>query len=76
MFLGNSSASHMNTVLSILVLAAFALVAGAVFLWWRGAPRKQIGLMLLLAAIMVINVGIWTLPDGSGKAPLGQELKQ
>ena len=65
----------MNTVLSILVLAAIALVLGAAALWRRGAPRKQIVLMLLLAAIMVANIGIWTLPDSSGNAPLGQELK-
>ena len=64
----------MNTVLSVLVLAAFAMVLGAAFLWRRGGSRKQIGLMLLLAAIMVINVGIWALPDASGHAPLGREL--
>lgn len=61
-------------MLSVLVLAAMALVLGAVFLWRRGGSRKQIGLMLLLAAIMVINVGIWTLPDASGNAPLGRAL--
>ena len=65
----------MNTVLSILVLAAIALVLGAAALWRRGGSRKQIGLMLLLAAIMAANIGIWTLPDSSGNAPLGQELK-
>jgi multisubunit Na+/H+ antiporter MnhC subunit len=57
------------------MLAAIALVLGAVMLWRRGASRKQIGLMLLLAAIMVANIAIWTLPDGSGNAPLGRELK-
>ncbi len=61
-------------MLSVLVLAAMALVLGAAFLWRRGGSRKQIGLMLLLAVIMVINVGIWTLPDASGNAPLGREL--
>lgn len=61
-------------MLSVLVLAAIALVLGAAFLSRRGGSRKQIGLMLLLAAIMVINVGIWTLPDASGNAPLGREL--
>lgn len=67
--------ARVNTVLSILVLAAFALVAGAAMLWRRGGSRKQIGLMLLLAAIMIVNIGIWTLPDGSGNAPLGRELE-
>ncbi len=65
----------MNTVLSILVLAAIVLVVGATALWRRGGSRRQIGLLLLLAAIMVVNIGIWTLPDSSGNAPLGQELK-
>jgi hypothetical protein len=64
----------LNTVLSVLMLAAMALAGGAAFLWRRGGSRKQIGLMLLLAAIMVINVGIWTLPDASGNAPLGRAL--
>ncbi len=61
-------------MLSVLVLAAIALALGAGFLWRRGGSRKQIGLMLLLAVIMAINVGIWTLPDASGNAPLGREL--
>lgn len=64
-----------NSVLSIMVLAAFSLVVGAAALWRRGGARMQIGLMLLLAAIIAVNVGIWTLPDGSGNAPLGRDLK-
>ena len=51
------------------MLAAIALVLGAAALWRRGGSRKQIGLMLLLAAIMAANIGIWTLPDASGNAP-------
>lgn len=69
----------MELVLSILVLACIALIVGAVALLRRGGTRKQAGLMLLLAAIMAINVAIWTLPgNGPGNnapAPLGQELK-
>lgn len=65
----------MEIALSLMVLAAFALVIGAIVLWRKGGSAKQIGLMLLLAAIMAVNVAIWTLPDASGKAPLGQELK-
>jgi hypothetical protein len=56
----------MNLVLSVVMLAALALVAGAVFLWRRGV-RKQAGLMLLLAAVMVVNVLIWTVPDSGGR---------
>jgi len=61
----------MDTVLSVVTLAAFALVAGGIYLWRRGA-RKQAGLMLVLAVVMVVNVLIWTLPDGSGTAPIDQ----
>lgn len=60
----------MNLVLSIVMLAAGALVVGAFVLWRRGVPAKQPLLMLLLAAIAVVNVLIWTVPDASGEAPL------
>lgn len=60
----------MAGVLSLLVLAAIALLAGAFVLWRKGAPLRQVLLMLLLAAVMVVNVAIWTLPDASGNAPL------
>ncbi|HVR91178.1 MAG TPA: hypothetical protein VHG29_08820 [Novosphingobium sp.] len=65
----------MELVLSILVLACIALIMGAVVLLRRGGSRKQAGLMLLLAAIMAVNVAIWTLPVGGTSAPLEQELK-
>ena len=60
----------MNMVLSIVMLAAGALIVGAFVLWRRGVPAKQPLLMLLLAAIAIVNVLIWTLPDASGEAPL------
>ena len=59
----------MDTVLSVVVLAAFSLVAGAIYLWRKGV-RKQAGLMLVLAVVMIVNVLIWTLPDSGGTAPL------
>lgn len=62
----------MDTVLSIIVLAAMALLAGAWFLWRRGGSKKQVFLMILLAMIMVANVAIWTIPDASGEAPLAR----
>jgi drug/metabolite transporter superfamily protein YnfA len=62
----------MDAVLSIVALAALALLAGAFVLWRKGAPRKQPVLMVVLAAIMLANVLIWTLPDSSGKAPIDQ----
>lgn len=60
----------MALVLSLLVLAAIALVAGAFVLWRRGGSSKQVWLMLLLAVVMAVNIAIWTLPDASGNAPL------
>ena len=32
-------------------------------------------LMLLLAAVMLVNVGIWTLPDASGEAPVEKTVQ-
>ncbi len=59
----------MDTVLSIVVLAAIALVAGAMYLLRRGGANKQAWLMLVLAAVMIVNVLIWALPQSSGTAP-------
>ena len=60
---------RVDTILSIVALAALALVAGAIVLWRRGV-RKQAGLMLVLAVVMEVNVLIWTLPDAGGTAPI------
>jgi drug/metabolite transporter superfamily protein YnfA len=60
----------MDLVLSVVVLAAIALVAGAIWLWRRQGATKQVWLMLLLAVVMIVNVLIWTLPDSGGTAPL------
>ncbi|MCP9222310.1 hypothetical protein MKP08_06060 [Erythrobacter sp. LQ02-29] len=59
----------LSVVLSLLVLATIALTLGAVVLWRRGV-RKQALLMLVLAAIAVVNIAIWTLPGADGAAPV------
>ncbi len=59
----------MDVVLSVMMLAAFALLLGAFVLWRRGV-RKQAGLMALLAVIAIVNVMIWTVPDAGGQAPV------
>ncbi|QWC56389.1 hypothetical protein F7D01_04150 [Erythrobacter sp. 3-20A1M] len=59
----------LSAVLSLLVLATIALTLGAVVLWRRGV-RKQALLMLVLAAIAVVNIAIWTLPGADGAAPV------
>ena len=59
----------MDDVLSVVMLAAVAMVAGAAYLWRRGS-HKQAGLMLVLAVVMVVNVLIWTVPGSGGTAPI------
>lgn len=60
----------MDTVLSIVMLAALALLAGAFWLWRRQGAIKQVWLMILLVVVMLVNVAIWALPDKDGAAPL------
>jgi hypothetical protein len=62
----------MDGVLSLVMLTALALVAGAVVLWRRGV-RRQASLMVLLAMVMIVNVLIWTVPDSSGTAPIERD---
>jgi len=61
-----------DIVLSIMMLAALALLAGAFVLWRRTGQVKQPALMVLLAVIAVLNVAIWTVPSDSGEAPITQ----
>ena len=61
-----------DIVLSIVMLAALALVVGAAVLWRRTGEAKQPALMVLLAVIAVLNVLIWTIPSESGTAPIEQ----
>jgi hypothetical protein len=58
-----------------MVLTGIALIAGALLLWRRGGSRKQIALMLVLAAVIAVNVGLWTLPDGNGAAPIDRSVR-
>ncbi len=67
-----------DLVLSIVMLAAVALVAGAFLLWRRTGEAKQPALMIVLAVIAVVNVLIWTLPTSDGERPLdkAQQLEE
>jgi len=58
----------MDAILSVLVLTAVALVAGAIWQWRRGGATRQVWLMLVLAVVMIGNVLIWTIPDAGGEA--------
>lgn len=62
----------LDVVLSLLVLAALALLAGAFVLWRRTGNLRQPLLMVLLAIIGLANVAIWTVPNAAGDAPLDQ----
>ena len=61
------------TSLSLMMLAAIALIGGALVLWRRG-ERKRPALMALLVVVLLVNVAIWTVPDASGEAPLAQSV--
>jgi hypothetical protein len=63
-----------DTTLSLLMFAALASVAGAVFYWRReGRMTRQVWLLLVLAMVMLGNVLIWAVPVGgeSGASPTG-----
>ena len=63
------------TVLSIMMLAAIAMVLGAFYLWRQRGTSKQVWLMLVLAVVLVANVAIWVVPSQEGTAPVQQTLK-
>ena len=65
----------MGTALSLLMLGALAMLAGATYLWFSRGERQRPLLMLLLALVMLVNVGIWTLPDASGEAPVAKTVQ-
>lgn len=65
----------MDIALSLLVLTVIALILGAIALYRRGGYRRQAGLMLVLAGVMIVNIVIWTLPNREGKS-LSSEAKK
>jgi uncharacterized membrane protein YqjE len=58
----------MDIALSLMTLTIVALVLGAIALFRRGGSRKQAGLMLVLAGVLIANVAIWTLPNSEGES--------
>lgn len=49
-----------GTALSVLMLAAFACVGGAILLY-RGGERGKALLMLVMATVLLGNVLVWTI---------------
>jgi len=64
-----------DLVLSIVMLAALALMAGAFVLWRRTGEVRNPALMVVLALIALANVLIWTVPSPDGTTPL-EELQK
>jgi hypothetical protein len=60
---------------SLLMLSAIALCIGAYFGWRRGMPIKKLGLMVLAALVMLVNVGIWTIPNERGESLINQKAE-
>ncbi len=58
-----------DIVLAIVMLAAFALLAGAFALWRRTGDVKNPALMVLLALVAIGNVLIRTIPTSDGTSP-------
>ncbi len=58
-----------DLVISIIILAAVALAAGA-FVLWRKGVTKQAMLMAILAFVMIANVAIWLVPMQDGATPI------
>jgi Na+-translocating ferredoxin:NAD+ oxidoreductase RnfD subunit len=61
-----------DIVLSLVMLAAIALLGGAFVLWRRTGDWKNPALMVLLALIALLNVLIWTVPTRTGEALIRQ----
>ena len=57
--------------LAVAMIAVFALVAGAIWLFRRGGDRKRAWLMLAAALVLFGNVLIWTLPGPGRMSPPG-----
>ncbi len=57
-----------GTILSILMLAGVALLAGGLYLIFRMKDRKRGLLMLVAALVMFGNVAIWIAPTKTGSS--------
>ena len=60
-----------DLLLSLTMLAALALVAGAFVLWRRKGETRKALLMVVAALVALANVAIWSLP-APVSAPIAQ----
>lgn len=62
-----------DLILSILMLAGAALLAGGIYVLRRGHNKKQGWLMLAAAAVMFANVGIAMIPVPDSHQPISRQ---
>ena len=62
-----------NLILSALMLAGAALLAGGIYVLRKGINRKQGWLMLVAAAVMFANVAIWSIPVPENNLPVASQ---
>lgn len=62
----------MALILSLMVLAAIALLGGGIYLWRREGMRRQAVLMLVMVAVIAANVAILTVPNSDGSSPFAE----
>jgi hypothetical protein len=58
----------LSAILSIAMIAGFALLWGAWALWRREGAHQKMWLMLATALIIFANIAIWTVPDSEGNS--------
>lgn len=51
-----------DLLMSLTMLAALALIAGAIVLWVKRGERRKALLMIVAALVALANVAIWSLP--------------
>ena len=59
-----------SLILSLLMLAGAALLAGGIYMVRNGINKRQGWLMLVAAAVMFANVGIWSIPVPQSNQPV------
>jgi drug/metabolite transporter superfamily protein YnfA len=57
-----------NVILSIAMIAGFALIWGAWRLWQRDGLGQKVWLMAAAALVIFANIAIWTVPDEKGRS--------
>ena len=65
-----------ETILSVVTMAAIALVIGAIYIWKNSGFGKKPALMLILAVILLGNAAILSIPNERGVSPVSNELSE